>query len=313
MQRIFDSYIMMEGLTKMSMLLQVVLPLLLIYLTGFAGQKIFKLNIKSVSTVALYLMTPPLIFRNFYEVKIDAMYVNILIYSVLLSGAVIIFIKCAAHFRKYTTGQTSALIAATAFMNNGNFGAPLMLFAYGKTAFQYSIAIMILHTIVMSTIGLYYVAKGSFDVKKALYSILKMPIVHALILGLLWQYFRWPLPENIYNAVSLVGDASIPLTMLVLGMQLAEIKLEHIRWGITNLGILTRLILSPAIAYGITLILPVEPLLAKVMVVLGAMPSAAIMVMYSIEYDCDPQLVSAITLISTVASIVTLSILLTFI
>lgn len=297
----------------MSILFQVVLPLMLIYTTGFIGQRVFKLHIKSVSTTAIYLMTPPLIFRNFYDVKIDAMYINILIYSVLLSLAIIIFVKCVAYFRKYTSTQTSALISATAFMNNGNFGAPLMLFAYGKTAFQYSVAIMILHTIVMSTIGLYYSAKGNFDVKNALISVLKMPIIHALFLGLVWQYFELPMPENIYNAISMVADASIPLVMIVLGMQLAEIRIDKIKWGITNFGLFTRLIISPAVAYGITRLLPVEPLLAKVMIVLGAMPSAAIMVMYSIEYDCDPQLVSSITLISTILSILTLSILLTII
>jgi predicted permease len=129
--------------------------------------------------------------------------------------------------------------------------------------------------------------------------------------GLIWQYFNLPLPENIYNAVSLVADASIPLVMLVLGMQLAEIKLFHIQWGIVSLGTVTRLLISPAIAYVITLLLPVDPLLAKVMIVLGAMPSAAIMVMYSIEFDCDPQLVSSITLISTILSLITLSVLLT--
>jgi predicted permease len=295
----------------MSMLFQVVLPVLLIFLTGYIGQKVFKLHIKSISTTALYLMTPPLVFRTFYNVKIDAMYLNILIYSILLSVAIIAFIKLVAFIRNYNNSKTSALISATAFMNNGNYGAPLMLFAYGELAFQYSVAIMILHTIIMSTLGLYYVAKGNFSVRKAIYSVIKMPIIHAVYVGLIWQYFNLPLPENIYNAVSLVADASIPLVMLVLGMQLAEIKLFHIQWGIVSLGTVTRLLISPAIAYVITLLLPVDPLLAKVMIVLGAMPSAAIMVMYSIEFDCDPQLVSSITLISTILSLITLSVLLT--
>ncbi|PKM90848.1 MAG: AEC family transporter [Firmicutes bacterium HGW-Firmicutes-12] len=295
----------------MSMLFQVVLPVLLIFSTGYIGQRIFKLHIKSISTAALYLMTPPLVFRTFYTVKIDAMYLNILIYSILLSVTIIAFIKIVAYYRNYSNSKTSALISSTAFMNNGNYGAPLMLFAYGALAFQYSVAIMILHTIIMSTLGLYYIAKGNFSVKKAIYSVLRMPIIHAVYVGLIWQYLNLPLPENIYNAISMVADASIPLVMLVLGMQLAEIKLLNIQWGIVSLGTVTRLLISPAIAYVITLILPVEPLLAKVMIVLGAMPSAAIMVMYSIEFDCDPQLVSSITLISTILSLVTLSILLT--
>lgn len=295
----------------MAMLFQVVLPVLLIFLTGYAGQKAFKLNIKSVSTTAMYLMLPPLIFQSFYTAELNSMYLNILIYSVALSVVLIYVIKGLAIIKKYDKAQTSALISAAAFMNNGNYGAPIVLFAYGETAFQYAIAIMVLHTIVMSTLGLYYVAKGNLNVKESLHSIIKLPVLHAVILGLLWQYFNLPLPENIHNAIIMVGDASVPLIMLILGMQLAEIKLENIQRGITAVGLVVRLLLSPAIAYAITLLLPAEPLLEKVMIVLAAMPSAAIMVIYAIDYECEPQLVSAITFISTVLSIVTISVLLT--
>lgn len=295
----------------MVMLIQVVLPVLLIFAAGYLGQKLFKLHIKSLTTTALYLMTPPLIFRTFYNVKLDAGYLNILVYSIVLSGALIAVVKLISRLRKYNSAQTGALISVSAFMNNGNFGAPLMLFAYGQAAFDYSVAIMVLHAIVMSIIGLYYVARGSFDVKKSLVSVAKMPIIHAVYVGFLWRYLNLPLPENIYNAISMVADASIILTMLALGMQLAEIKPVKIQWDLSAIGLILRLLLSPAIAYGLTLILPVEPLLAKVMIVLGAMPSAAIMVMYSIEYDCEPQLVSSITLLSTIISIFTLSVLLT--
>ncbi len=295
----------------MLMLIKVLLPVFLIFLTGFIGQKIFSLDIKSVSTTSLYLMTPALIFKSFYKVTLDSTYLNIVIYSVLLSTLLILFVKLVAYLRHYNSSQTSALILSSAFMNNGNLGAPVILFAYGQVAFQYSIAIMILHTIFMSTVGIYYAAKGNFNIKESLYSVLKMPILHALVLALLWQYLKLPMPDNIYNAISLVGDASIPLIMLVFGMQLAEIKLINIQWGINLAGIMTRLLISPAIAYGITLLLSVEPLLAKTMIILAAMPSAVFMVMYAIQYDNNPELVSSITLLSTLISLVTLSTLLT--
>lgn len=295
----------------MVMLLKVVLPIFLIFLTGYIGQKVFSLHIKSISTVSLYLMTPPLIFKSFYTAKLDATYLHIVIYSVLLSTLLIWLIKFIARLKKYNSSQTSALILSSAFMNNGNFGAPLILFAYGQLAFQYAVVIMILHTIFMSTVGIYYAAKGNFNVKESLYSVLTMPVLHALILGLLWQYCKLPMPDNIYNAISMVGDASIPLIMLVLGMQLAEIKLSNMQWGINITGIVIRLLISPAIAYGITLLLPVDPLLANTMIVLAAMPSAVFMVMYSIQYDNNPELVSSITLLSTLLSVGTLSVLLT--
>ncbi len=295
----------------MVMLLEVVLPIFLIFLTGYVGQKVFSLDIKSISTAALYLMTPPLVFKCFYTAKLDMTYLNIVIYTVLLTVLLILLIKIGTYLKGSNNAETSSLILSSAFMNNGNYGAPVILFAYGQTAFQYSIAIMIVHTVLMSTLGLYYAARGNFNVKESVYSVLKMPVIHALILALLWQFFKLPMPENIYDAIVMVGDASIPLMMLVLGMQLAEIKLGNIQWGINIAGITTRLLVSPAIAYGITLVLPVEPVLAKTMIVLAAMPSAVIMGMYAIQYDNNPQIVSSITLLSTLLSLITLSILLT--
>jgi predicted permease len=294
-------------------LFQVVVPVFLIFLTGYVGQKVFSLHIKSISTVALYLMTPALIFRTFYGTTLDATYLHILIYGILLTAIIIAVVKVICWFNNYPSPLTSALILTTAFMNNGNLGAPLILFAFGQEAFQYAVIIMILHTIVMSTIGIYYAARGNFNLKESMLSIAKMPILHAVVLSFFWQYLKLPMPENIFSAINLIGDASIPTIMLVLGMQLAEIKPANLDWTKTVLALSIRLLLSPLIAFGITLILPVDPLLSKVMIVLAATPSAAITNMYALQFDSSPELVSSITFTSTLVSIATLSVLLSII
>ena len=295
------------------LLFKVVLPVFLIFLSGYAGQKMLQLDIKSVSTTALYLMTPPLVFRSFYENKIDSTYLYIVIYGVALSVIIIWLIKGFSRLLGYNDSVTGGLILSTAFMNNGNLGAPLILLAFGQKAFQYAVAIMVLHAIVMSTLGVYYAARGKSDVRQALLSVVKMPIVHAVFVGLLWQYLHLPMPQNIYTAIGMVADASIPTIMLVLGMQLAEIKLINLEWSKISLALITRLLVSPVIAYIITLALPVNPLLGKVMIIEAAMPTAAITTMYALQFDCSPELVSSITFIGTVLSMGTLSVLLTFI
>ncbi|WP_366924437.1 AEC family transporter [Metallumcola ferriviriculae] len=297
----------------MSILFQVVLPVFLVFLAGYTAQKSFKLDIKSISTAALYLMTPALIFRTFYETQLGSTYLHIVIYGTLLSVSLIVLVKLFARLKHYDAAATSALILSSAFMNNGNMGAPIVLFAFGEQGFQYAVAIMVFHTIIMSTLGIYYAAKGKSDIKTSLLSVLKMPIVHAAVAGLAWQYWALPLPANIFKAIKMVGDAAIPTIMLVLGLQLAEIKLANFHWEKSAVALLFRLLLSPAIAWLIVLMLPVEPLLGSVMIVEAAMPSAAITTMYALQYDSEPQLVSSITFVSTLLSIITLSILLNLI
>lgn len=291
-------------------ILTVVLPVFLIFLLGFAGQKILHLQIKSISTTGLYLMTPALVFNSFYETKLDQTYLHIIIYGLLLSILLILLMKGIARVRKYGSSVTSGMILATAFMNNGNMGAPLALFAFGSKGFQYAVAIMVFHSLVMSTLGLYYAAKGSLNVKDSLLSVVKMPILHACLAGIIFQLFRIPIPENLMKVITMVGDASIPLVMLTLGMQLAEIRLHNLQWAKINIALLLRLIVSPLIALLIAWILRVDPLLAKVMILSAAMPSAAFTTMYSLQFDTEPELVSSVTFISTLMSICTLSLLL---
>lgn len=292
-------------------ILNVIIPVCLIFFVGYIGQKIFRLNIKSVSTVSLYLIAPALMFQTFYKTELNRTFLQIVIYVVLLSVIIIWLMKGIGFIKKYSPPVTSSLILATAFMNNGNFGAPVVLFAYGDKGFQYAVIILTLHTVIISTFGVYYAAKGKMDVKSSLLSILKMPMIWGSVAGLFWHYLNIPLPENMYDAISLVADAAIPTVMITLGMQLAELKPGNLQWGKISLALIVRLLISPVIAWTIAYCLGAEPLLEKVMIVSAAMPAAAITTMYALQYDSEPDLVSSITLFGTLLSVVTLSILLT--
>ncbi|MBZ4687580.1 MAG: malate permease [Clostridia bacterium] len=294
-------------------MIEVMIPVFLVFLIGYIGQKTLKLHIKSISTAAIYLMTPALIFRTFYNTKFDSTYLQILTYGILLTFFIILLIEVIFRFKGYDSTQKSALVLTSAFMNNGNLGAPVILFAFGETAFQYAVVIMVFHTVIMSTVGLYYAAKGHLKIEDALLSVVKMPIIHTCLLGLIWQIFNFPLPQNIYKAIDLIANAAIPTIMLVLGMQLAEIKLNDLQWREAFPALIIRLIISPIIAWCIILMLPVSTLLGRVMIVEAAMPSATFTAMYALQFDCKPDLVSSTTFISTLFSIVTLSILLSFI
>ncbi|MCF8012374.1 MAG: AEC family transporter [Clostridiales bacterium] len=294
----------------MLIIYQAILPVTLIYFIGFIGQKVFKLDIKSVSTTALYLMLPALIFRTFYDTGISKNYLYILAYVIFLSYAIILLMKVLARIKRYDKSVTSGLILSTAFMNNGNLGVPLILFAFGEKAFNYAVPIMVFHTLIMSTVGVYYAAKGKADIRDSLLAVFKMPIVYALIIALVLQYWGVVIPKNIYDVVDILADASIVVIMLVLGMQLAEIKIKNPQWGKIALATATRLLVSPLIATLFILLVPVEPLLGKVMVVGAAMPSAAVTTMYALKFDSQPELVTSINLVSTLTSMLTLSALL---
>lgn len=294
----------------MTIFIQVVLPVLLIFICGFGLQKWKGLDIKPLSTVAIYIFIPMLVFETFYKADLDQQYLNMVMFSIILMGLLILICKFYSKVRKLDQSAESGLILSTAFMNSGNFGAPVILFAYGETAFAYAISLMVLHAIMMNFFGIYYAARGQGGVKRALKVVSSMPPTYAVILALVIKAMGIQVPPNIMSAVELLGPVTIPLVMVILGMQLATINLSKLEWEKISFGVATRLAFSPAIAAGIVMLIPMDPTLAKVLVLTAAMPSAANTVIYAVQYDTEPDLVSSITLITTFVSIFTVTVML---
>ncbi|MBA2175524.1 AEC family transporter [Halobacillus locisalis] len=295
----------------MAIFLQVVLPVILVFLAGYVLQKFLRLEIKSVSTVALYIMLPCLVFETFYGAEFDQDYLMMVVFSALLLFAIIGVNKAAAKLLRYDTPTESGAILSTAFMNAGNYGAPIVLFAFGEEGFVYSVSFMVLQQIVMNFFGVYYAAKGAAGISMAVKTVLKMPPTHAVWIALVFKYAEIPVSENFMSSIRLVGDATIPTVMILLGMQLANITVKNLAWDKISYAASVRLIGSPLIAWALTVILPMSDLMASVLIISAAMPSAATTTMYAVQFDSKPELVSSITLITTLISVVTVPIVLT--
>ncbi|WP_102347431.1 AEC family transporter [Bacillus sp. Marseille-P3661] len=294
----------------MNIFIQVVLPVLLVFVAGFAIQKWRKLHIASVSAVGIYIMTPALVFRTFHTAELNIDYLNMLVFSFILLFAIILINKVYVKVKKYPPSLESGLILSTAFMNSGNYGAPIILFAYGEVGFAYSISILVIHSIFMNVFGVYYAARGESGYKLALKLIFQMPATYALIIALLFNWLNIKIPTNISSVVDIVADATIPTIMLVLGMQLAEISLKGMRWSEIIYGSIVRLFISPLLAIAIIFFIPMDPLLEKVLIVSSAMPTAAGIVLYAVQFDAEPDLVSGTTLVNTLISVITVTLLL---
>jgi malate permease and related proteins len=173
---------------------------------------------------------------------------------------------------------------------------------------------MVLQQIIMNFFGVYYAAKGKEGIGAAIKSVFQMPPTYALIAAFLFNISDIPIAENLLSVIELVGNAAIPVVMIVLGMQLANLKFSQFKWPEITYGITLRMVLSPIIAYIITIfIMDLDPLLRNVLIVASAMPSAATTVLFALQYKTEPELVSSITLVSTLVSVISITALLNLI
>ena len=294
----------------------VLIPVFAIFILGYIGEKKIGFDPKSISAMSLYIMTPVLVFKTFYTNIVNIDYLYITVFALTLCIALILIIYLISYIRGYSIKEKCGLILGSVFMNNGNYGTPVALLLFGAAGFDYAVILMVIQTIVMATVGIYFAARGS-DIgggfKDTLGVVVRMPIVYGALAGWLFQVTGITIGSSFMTTIDLVGNAAIPTIMLVLGMQLAKISLKNVEREKILYAVMIKLAAAPVIAWGIAYFLPVDALLKQLMVIMAGMPSAANTTMYAIQFNTEPEFVSVCTFVTTVLSLISLPVLFAFV
>lgn len=297
----------------MSLFIEVILPIMAVFASGFILQRIRLLDVKSVSAVSLYILTPALVFVTLYDATFDSGFLIILIYMFVLFFIMVFLNKLLAKIFGWNSNKESAAILATGFMNSGNYGLPVVLYSIGPAAVPYAIFIMVVQALQNNFFGVYYASRSTSGMKKAVKNVLKMPTTYAAVFAFVCSWMTITIPDFIHSTLTMVGDAAIPVMMIMLGMQLGSLIGLKLDWQVVLSSVSLKMIIAPLIAWLFVIIVDVDPLIASVLIIISAMPTAATTTMYAIEFDTEPELVSSITFISTIVSVITLTILLNII
>ncbi len=292
-------------------LVMIVLPVFLIFATGYIAQKLLHMDIKSISALSLYILLPLLTFDTFYnnEITVDYLYLFIfsLIITVILAGVTV----AIGLFMKAGKEDISALLLGTLFPNSGNYGSPVVLFAIGATAFDYAIVLMVLHGFIISTVGIFIASFGNgatISAKEALASIFRIPVIYGALAGVLLQLGSITIDDKLMEIIQMTGNAAIPVVMLILGMQLAQITKEKFEVKDITTVVVVRMLISPIVASIFVLFMPVDETMKLVFIILNAMPVAANSTMLAVQFNVKPNLVSFSTLVTTLISLITIPI-----
>ncbi|MDQ0160479.1 AEC family transporter [Alkalibacillus salilacus] len=294
----------------MGVFLEVVLPIISVFIIGYVLQKWRHLDVKPVSAVTIYVFIPFLVFDAFYYEEFSSDFGIVVVSCFALLFATITLIKLLKWVLKWDQAEESGMILSTAFMNAGNYGTPIIMFALNEEAFNYAIIFMSIQTIIMNVFGVYYASRGGYEIRYAISAVFKMPATYAILLGIGLNLLDINLHTSVLDMVEFMSAVALPLMMIVLGMQLANITFDKFEIGKVMTGTVIKLLVMPIMAWGLVMLLPVSDLLGKVIILQAAMPAAATTTMFALEFKARPDLVSSVTLVTTVLSVVTISVLL---
>jgi len=141
-------------------------------------------------------------------------------------------------------------------------------------------------------------------------AIVTNPLILACLLGTAINYTG--LPAALARMLTALGEASLPLGLLLVGAGLDWAALGR-RPRLLTIASVAKLLLLPAIVYGLALLLNLERTGAAVAVIFAALPTAPSAYVLAEQMGGDAPLMAAILTVQTLLAVVTLPLWLTWI
>ena len=244
---------------------EVIFPVFFVIGIGYyLGKKNPKFDTNFITNFAGNIGTPAMIFYTVTTTGITLdIFISYFIYAIIMiAGFAVIGLILLFFLKKDLSMELPPLILP----NTGNMGVPICLFAYGTQGLGVASAVASVIILFHFTLGVFLAKKKfSFDI------LIKSPPVYAIIISVIFLYFKINTPIFLENTTFLLTYATIFLVLMSLGIALTRFKFSLKDSIIMSL---CRVLLGPIIAYIIINYFKLSGLAAGVLLIQSAMPSA---------------------------------------
>jgi malate permease and related proteins len=290
--------------------INIILPVFLIILSGYVLERRSGLDFRTLTHSSLYLFSPALVFSALMKQEIRlALALDLLLFMVLYTMLLLAIAVAVGRLLRFPADSRAALSLSTVMMNVGNFGLPLSWFAFGEAGLEVSVLTFVIFNIPLSTLAIVLAQGAGAPLAEAVRNALRIPIFHALLLALILKALAVYPPDFLLRPVELLGQAAIPLMLVLLGMQLARTRLVALP-GFLALSTGMRLLLAPAVAWLLTLLLGIDGLTRAVLILQTSTPAAVLPLLYALRFGTRPDLVAGAIFVTTLLSALSLTVLL---
>jgi predicted permease len=208
---------------------------------------------------------------------------------------------------RLTRAQLIGFLLAAMFVNAGNYGLGVTKLAFGAEAEARAVIYFVSSSILIYTLGTLIASGFKGGWLGALKHLLKLPQVYALLAVFIIRTTGWQVPTPVMEALDLPARATIPMMVLLLGMQLARASVGEY-WKAASAGTVLRLVIAPFVAVGFAALLNLSGPARQAGILEASMPTAVVSSLIANEYEAEPQLVTGTVLLSTLLSPISLSI-----
>lgn len=297
-------------LQLLSIFVNVLAPVFIILGIAYVATRRLRLEGRTLSRLAYYVLTPAFVFNLISTARIEAALATRMVVFITLvyAGSVAIAFVVARLLRRGRR-MTAAYMMIAAFGNVGNFGLPISQFAQGGEALLPATVYFLANLVFAFVVCVMLANSGRGNLAQAFAQVVRTPSLIALVPALIVNAAGIQLPIFAARSVELLAVAMIAIMLIALGAQFANAGIPRISFDmLMAAGI--RLISGPLLAFALVGFFDLPVLERNVGILQASMPAAVLVSIIAMENDVLPEFVTATVLFSNLASLVTLSLVL---
>ena len=283
---------------------------------GFTASKTGVLPAESkkyLSNLLLFITSPCMIIGSMTSQTLDAHTFELMIQ--IVAGSFIFFLAAMAvsflivKLMRCDREDAGVLMVIITAVNTGFMGFPVTKAIFGNTYFFLMVIQNIVLNIYIYSMMVYQMNYG-FRKKEGIKGML-MPMLnmctYALIIGLVLMLLKVQLPDILADFINTIGDATIPVSMIVVGVQLSESSIGKM---LTNKRLITaslcNVILIPALTFLAVNWLPLAPESKLILIFAAAFPCAVVSTAIALKENRNAALMAEGVAMTTLLSMGTL-------
>jgi hypothetical protein len=163
-----------------------ILPIFLIAAVGYLLASRLQASVKTLSHVVFYALIPCFVFRLLTTSKIsgpEAGRMALLAILVMLVMGLLARLACIPlHLNR---SDLSGFLLVVMFSNGGNYGLPVVLFAFGNAAMAHATVYFVTSSLLTYTVGVFLAAAGRRSISRALLGITRIPAIYGVAAAML--------------------------------------------------------------------------------------------------------------------------------
>ena len=261
--------------------------------------------------IVFYISLPAMIFINLSKANISHDMVLLPILSFITSLFLIVIAYAYCKIRKYSKKTTWTIVIASSIMNTGFIGFPVCLSVFGNEGFINAVFFDMATTAMVVIYGVFLSKEFGGDGKEVVKNIITFIPLWAVLFAIIFNIFSIPIPYVADKIINYLGQATIPLIMLCMGISL---EFKEIGKNLSDSIVVSviKLVASPAIIFVLLGLFHVKGIAFNVGVLEAGMSTAMNGLVLAGIYDLDEDLMASLIFTNVILSIFTLTAIISF-